>query len=63
MVGTVEAFQEQFEKLPLPTVIADSRHTVRMGEDSIQEDGGQPKCAWLSSTVGGNRELEPHSQN
>ncbi|CAK9860735.1 unnamed protein product [Sphagnum jensenii] len=62
MLGTVEAFQDQLEKLLLPTVITDLRHRVRWVNTAYKQMVGQPEFAWLSSTVGGNSEPEAPSQ-
>jgi hypothetical protein len=62
MLGTVEAFQDQLEKLLLPTVITDLRYRVRWVNTAYKQMVGQPEFAWLSSTVGGNSEPEAPSQ-
>jgi len=63
MMGTLEAFQDQLEKLPLPTIITDFRHKVQWVNTAYKHMVGRPECSWLSSVVGGSRESEAYSEN
>jgi hypothetical protein len=63
ITGTVEAFQDQLEKLLLPSVITDVTHKVCWVNTAYKQMVGQAECAWLSPRVGGNLELEVHLHN
>ncbi|KAG4382465.1 hypothetical protein AAZX31_14G087400 [Glycine max] len=46
--------EQEVENEPLPAVISDSNHRIRMANSAYKEMVGQPLCPWLESMVNNN---------